>query len=155
MKPIHLAYIVAQKVRVTWRRAFQIRTRGVKAVVLRNDAVLLIRHSYQSSDMFMLPGGGIDRGETAVAAGIREVREESGCALVNVREHGLFISRTEGWPNHITVVVGETRDTPRADGRELLEATFFPLEALPDNVSAASLRRIIEVRDGLPPADNW
>lgn len=155
MKPIHLAYIAAQRLRVAWRRALQVRTRGVKVVVLQGDAVLLIRHSYQSPDLYMLPGGGVDRGETDVQAGIREVREETGCRLNDVREHGAFISNNEGWPDHITVVVGTTTDTPLADGRELLEATFFPLDALPANVSAASLRRLIEVRDSLPPADTW
>jgi 8-oxo-dGTP pyrophosphatase MutT (NUDIX family) len=155
VKPIHLAYIVAQKVRVAWRRAFQTRTRGVKAVVLCDDAVLLIRHSYQSPDTYMLPGGGVDRRETPVEAGLREVFEETGCTLTDVREHGLFISTSEGWPDHITVVVGRTTDTPKADGRELLEASFFPLDKLPDNVSPASLRRVIEIRDGLPPASAW
>lgn len=155
MKPIHLAYIVAQRVRVWWRRALQIRTRGVKAVVLRGNSVLLIRHSYQSSEIYMLPGGGVDRHENAVEAGVREVREETGCALVNVREHGLFVSTQEGWPDHITVVVGETSSAPMADGNEILEARFFPLDALPANLSPASLRRVTEVRDGLPPADAW
>ncbi|WP_017671207.1 NUDIX domain-containing protein [Blastomonas sp. AAP53] len=155
MKPIHLAYIVAQKLRVAWRRGFQVRTRGVKAVVLQGDSVLLIRHSYQSPDTYMLPGGGVDRRETPVEAGVREVREETGCTLAEVREHGLFISTSEGWPDHITVVVGTTTDTPVADGRELLEANFFPLGALPDTVSPASLRRILEVRDGQPPASAW
>ncbi|MFN3475032.1 MAG: NUDIX domain-containing protein [Blastomonas sp.] len=155
MKPIHLAYIVAQRVRLLWRRTFQIRTRGVKAVVLRGNSVLLIRHSYQAPDTYMLPGGGVDRHENAIEAGVREVREETGCALVNVREHGLFVSTQEGWPDYITVVVGETSSTPLADGREILEASFFPLNALPANLSPASLRRVTEVRDALLPADVW
>ena len=155
MKPIHLAYITAQKLRVAWRRAFQIRTRGVKAVVLQGDAVLLIRHSYQSPQTYMLPGGGVNARETPLEAGVREVREETGCSLQNAREHGLFVSTHEGWPDHITVVVGTTVDTPVADGRELIEARFFPLDALPETLSAASRRRIVEIRDGMPPADGW
>ncbi|MDM7957212.1 NUDIX domain-containing protein [Blastomonas sp.] len=155
MKPIHLAYIVAQRVRVWWRRTFQIRTRGVKAVVLRGDSVLLIRHSYQSPDTYMLPGGGIDRRERAMEAGAREVREETGCILTDMREHGQFVATSEGWPDHITVVVGQTTSAPVADGKELLEARFFPLNALPANLSPASLRGVKEVRDGLPPADAW
>lgn len=155
MKPIHLAFVVAQRLRAVWRRAFNVKAHGVKAMVLREDSVLLVRHSYQSQDTYMLPGGGIDRGETTIAAAIREVREETGCTLINVRVHGVFISTAEGWSNHITVVVGETADDPQADERELLEASFFPLDALPANTSPASLRRIIEVRDGLAPAAGW
>lgn len=155
MKPIHLAYIVAQRLRVWWRRTFQIRTRGVKAVVLRGNCVLLIRHSYQSPDTYMLPGGGIDRRESALDAAIREVLEETACVLTDIREHGDFVATSEGWPDYITVVIGSTSSDPVADGGELLEARFFPLNALPFNLSPASLRRVTEVRDGLLPAQQW
>ncbi|PXW75253.1 ADP-ribose pyrophosphatase YjhB (NUDIX family) [Blastomonas natatoria] len=155
MKPIHLAYTVAQRVRVLWRRAIGVRTRGVKAVVLKGDAVLLIRHSYQSSHLYMLPGGGVKRGETPIAAAIREVREETGCRLTGAREHGDFLTRAEGWSDHVTVVIGSTVDEPVADGREVIEARLFPMHALPPNVSDASLRRIAEIRDGRPPSGEW
>ena len=77
MTPLRLAYIVAHRVRLFFRRAFQIKTRGVKAVVLRGREVLLIRHSYFATDRFMLPGGGVGRKETVLAAGIREAFEET------------------------------------------------------------------------------
>ncbi|MBL0965775.1 NUDIX domain-containing protein [Blastomonas sp. UPD001] len=155
MTPLRLAYIVAHRVRLILRRLFQIRTQGVKAVVLRGREVLLIRHSYYATDRYMLPGGGVGRGETSVEAGIREVLEETGCRLESPRMHGEFLSHHEGFPDQITIVVGETRDDPRADPGELLEARFFPLDALPDALADASRRRIIEVRDGLPPSDRW
>jgi 8-oxo-dGTP pyrophosphatase MutT (NUDIX family) len=155
VKPIHLAYILAQRVRVFWRRTLGIRTRGVKAVVLKGEAVLLIRHSYQSSHLFMLPGGGVKRGESPINAALREVREETGCTLLQPRIHGDFLTRAEGWSDHVTVVVGQTLDHPVPDGRELIEASFFPLHGLPANVSAASLRRIVEIRDGLGPSGRW
>ena len=155
MTPLRLAYIVAHRVRLFFRRAFQIKTRGVKAVVLRGREVLLIRHSYFATDRFMLPGGGVGRKETVLAAGIREAFEETGCRLDNVYVHGDSISNSEGFPDHITVIVGETRDDPMPDAGELLEARFFPLDALPDALTDASRRRVIEIRDGLPPSGEW
>jgi 8-oxo-dGTP pyrophosphatase MutT (NUDIX family) len=155
MTPLRIAYIVAHRVRLFFRRAFQIKTRGVKAVVLRGREVLLIRHSYFATDRFMLPGGGVGRKETVLAAGIREALEETGCRLDNVYVHGDFVSNSEGFPDHITVIVGETRDDPMPDAGELLEARFFPLDALPDALTDASRRRIIEIRDGLPPSGEW
>ncbi len=155
MTPLRLAYIVAHRVRLVFRRLFQIRTRGVKAVVLRDGEVLLIRHSYHATDRFMLPGGGVGRGETALQAGIREVLEETGCRLADAREHGTFLSRNEGFPDEITIITGTTQDEPKADRGELLEARFFPLHALPDALTDASRRRVIEIRDGLPPSDAW
>jgi len=153
--PIRLAYIVAHQVRLAYRRLFRVRTRGVKAVVLRGDEVLLIRHSYFASDRFMLPGGGIGRGESALEAGVREVMEETGCRLIDQREHGVFVSRMEGFTDEITVITGTTTDTPQADGRELLEASFFPLNTLPLALTGPSLRRVVEVRDGLEPSREW
>lgn len=155
MTPLRIAYIVAHRVRLAWRRLFRVRTRGVKAVVLRGREVLLIRHSYGASDRYMLPGGGVGRKETPLAAGLREVLEETGCRLENVRVHGDFVSTLQGFTDHITIIVGETGDDPRADGIELIDARFFPLEALPGALADASRRRIVEVRDGLPPADSW
>lgn len=155
MTPLRLAYIVAHRVRLFFRRAFQIRTRGVKAVVLRDGQVLLIRHSYYATDRYMLPGGGVGRGETALQAGVREVLEETDCRLRDMREHGTFLSRHEGYPDKITIIVGTTSDEPKAAAGELLEARFFPLDALPDALIDASRRRVVEVRDGLPPSGEW
>jgi ADP-ribose pyrophosphatase YjhB (NUDIX family) len=153
---LHLAYRIAQKVRLVYWRLVKPRTYGVKVIALRGDShVLLVRHSYQSRDLFMLPGGGIHRGESVAAAAERELREETGCTLSDPRIHGAFFSSAEGARNHITVVAGAASGTPRVDGREILEAAFVPLHPLPANIAPATLRRLIEVRDGLPPAADW
>ncbi|GGB68630.1 NUDIX domain-containing protein [Blastomonas aquatica] len=156
MSAMHLAYRIAQKVRLVYWRIVKPRTHGVKIIAMRDDRhVLLVRHSYQSRDLFMLPGGGIHRGETVMAAAVRELREEAGCVLGAPCIHGEFFSSAEGARNHITVVTGSASGYPKADGREILEAAFVPLDALPGNIAPATLRRLIEVRDHLPPADSW
>lgn len=156
MKLVHLAYRVAQRARRIYWRIAKPTVHGVKVIVLGDDDhVLLVRHSYQSSDMFMLPGGGRNRHEDAMQAGAREVREETGCELRDIRLHGHFISTAEGAQNHITVLIGRTDGPATVDGREILEASFLPIHQLPANISPSTLRRLIEVRDGLPPADSW
>lgn len=156
MKPIHLAYRVAQALRRVYWHIVRPFIHGVKVVGLRDgDHVLLVRHSYQSSHLFMLPGGGLDRGENVTEGAARELREETGCVLRDNRVHGEFMSTAEGARNRITVVVGTVEGEPRVDGREIIEARFLPLYNLPDNIAPATLRRLIEVRDGLPPSDAW
>lgn len=156
MSALHPVYRIAQKVRLVYWRVFKPRTYGVKVVALGDGGtVMLVRHSYQSRDLFMLPGGGIHRGETVLAAAERELREETGCRLGNARIHGEFFSAAEGARNHITVVTGTASGEPCVDGREIIEAAFAPLDPLPANIAPASLRRLIEVRDGLPPAAEW
>lgn len=140
---------------IYWRIAKPF-THGVKVVALRADGhVLLVRHSYQASHLFMLPGGGLNKNESVADAAIREVREETDCVLRDVRLHGDFMTTAEGARNQVTVMMGLAEGTPEVDGREIIEARFLPLHNLPDNIAPATLRRLIEVRDGLPPSDAW
>ena len=49
----------------------------VAAVIVRDGAVLLIRHAKEGRTYWLLPGGGVDYGEPLGAALIREVKEET------------------------------------------------------------------------------
>ena len=37
-----------------------------------------------------------------------------------------------GWRNRIELVTGRTSGTPRPDGREIADAAFFSIDALPE-----------------------
>ncbi|MGC8832448.1 MAG: NUDIX hydrolase [Armatimonadota bacterium] len=56
-----------------------IRVRAV-AVVPRRSTILFLRHSHQDPEReyWVLPGGGVNPGESAVDAVLRELREEAG-----------------------------------------------------------------------------
>ena len=61
-----------------------IRRHGAYAILPRQDA-FLITYQGGSHNEFQLPGGGIDPGESPVAALHREVLEETGWTVSNVR----------------------------------------------------------------------
>lgn len=137
-------------------RALNLRTRGAK-VMLFNQAgeLLLVRNSYGSSELFTLPGGGIRRGETPQGAAAREAREEAGVDARELAHVSTHFSTAEGWRDTIYLFRGKTDQEPVADGREVMEARFFALDALPANVSGAALRRIAEHEGEREPDGSW
>jgi ADP-ribose pyrophosphatase YjhB (NUDIX family) len=115
-------------------------------VVARNAAghVLLVRHSYHHSAMWMLPGGGLARGESPMATAARELAEETGCTLTDAVHFADHLRDRGGWLNQIALVAGVAQGTPRADGRELEDAAFFAPDALPPTTSPAT-REMLEI----------
>lgn len=52
---------------------------GVRVIVLDDDnRMLLVRQQHEGNDIWMVPGGGIEEGESALQAASREVMEETG-----------------------------------------------------------------------------
>ncbi|HMT13588.1 MAG TPA: NUDIX domain-containing protein [Aestuariivirga sp.] len=132
-------------------------TLGVRVVVLEPEdgAVLLVRHSYAPGWIF--PGGGVERGEAIAEAARREVREEAGIVPEgDMALHGVFLNDAQFRGDHVAVLVVRAFSRqawqPTA---EIREARFFPVTALPEGASAGTVRRLDEIRKGLPAAERW
>lgn len=141
--PLHrTALRLAHRLRARWWRLSGKRLVGVRVIAF--DAagrVLLVRHSY-GSDKWMLPGGGIGRGEAPLAAGIRELAEETGCRLDHAREIDCHDEPLAGTVNRVHLIAGHAVGRVRPDGREIVECRAFAPEALPDNMPAAFGRNL-------------
>lgn len=132
------------------------RTSGAKVMV--DDAegrLLLVRNRYGRTDRWVLPGGGIKRGEAPADAGVREVREETACYVTDLKAIGVFQSKAEGRRDTVHLFRGKTTDTPVADGFEIAEARFFAPDALPDGLSPATKRRIDELAGRRTVTGRW
>jgi ADP-ribose pyrophosphatase YjhB (NUDIX family) len=126
-------------------KVLRVPTRGVKVMVVNAAGeLLLIRNSYGRTDLWLLPGGGIRPWETPEAAARREVNEEVGCALTDLAFVSRHDSNAEGKKDRIHLFRGTPVGEIEADGREVEEAAFFPLDALPSGLSEATRRRIDE-----------
>jgi len=132
--PLHRAFLrIAQRIRL---RVWGLLRREVRGChVLAFDAegrVLLVRHSYHEPGRWLLPGGGLARGEDPASTGARELAEETGCQLADALWIATDVRTVHGgWRNRVELIVGTTGGEPRPDGREIAEAAFFRLEALP------------------------
>jgi 8-oxo-dGTP pyrophosphatase MutT (NUDIX family) len=134
--PLHRRlYRVAYWARSLWWRTLRPTVHGCRVVALDSQGrVLLIRQSYGSS-AWVTPGGSIDRGEDPVATAGRELGEETGCTLADARKVSQLLERPLGAHNVVHVVVGRASGTPVPDGREVDEARWFALDALPPDIS--------------------
>lgn len=108
--------------RPLWPRA------AASAAVLRGDAVLLVeRGKGAAAGLWSLPGGHIEPGETAAAAALREVAEETGVAADVVALAGV----------HDVIL--------RSDGGEL--RAHYVLAVYAARWRAGEARALTEVRD--------
>lgn len=131
-------YRVAFWARSLWWRTLRPTVQGCRIVALDDqDRVLLIRQSY-GSNAWTTPGGSMGRGEDPVACAMRELIEETGCTLHDPRKVEQSLERPLGAYNVVHVVVGRARGTLKADHREVDEAGWFALDALPLDVSPST-----------------
>ena len=137
-------------------RLLRLKTCGVKVLLVnRANEILLIRNSYGRSDLWVLPGGGVGRRETPERAARREVKEELGLDVPLLAFVSAHYSRSEGKSDTIHLFTGEAPGEAEPDGVEVEEAAFFAPDALPDNVSPATLRRISEHLGRRRPDGSW
>ncbi len=132
-------------------------TLGVRGLVVDPESrVLLVRHTYVPG--LYLPGGGVERGETMLQALARELQEEGGVRLLGAPTlQGVYLNRNASPRDHVALYVVRDfhHDGPRAPDSEILEAAFFPLDALPQDTTPATRARIAEALAGEPVSPYW
>jgi 8-oxo-dGTP diphosphatase len=136
--------------RIYWRAAHP-RTHGALVALWWQGQVLLVQNSYVS--FRSLPGGAVQRNESARAAAVRELREEVGIVIdgANLRPVVDEVHEWEGKLDHVEIfeLVVQEQPTIRVDNREVVSAAFYaperalqlPLFPLIRNAIAARVTR--------------
>lgn len=141
----------------TWWRFQRPMTLGVRGAVVDGEGrVLLLRHTYTPG--WHMPGGGVEKGETALLALQRELVEEAGVdaqaediRLVSVHANSGF------FPNdHVLLFrIDRWRQVKATQRGEIAETGFFAPAAVPEETTAATRRRLAELFDGQAISPHW
>lgn len=137
-------------VRISWR-IFHPITLGVRVILVHDEQVLLVKHTYRQGWFF--PGGGIKRGETLEAAARREALEEAGATVRELGLLGLYSSFAESKSDHVAVYTSTAFEITAGHDDEIAAVQWFPVNALPSDLSPGSRRRLQEfLKSSRPPS---
>lgn len=139
-----------------WWRIQRPMTLGVRGLVRDSGGgVLLVKHTYTPGWHF--PGGGVERGETALLSLMRELEEEAGVrptaapALIGV------FANARNFPNdHVLLFeINAWTKIPATARGEIAERRFFSLDDLPPDVTKGTQRRLDEIAGSAPRSEEW
>jgi len=107
----------------------------VAGILVRDDKILLVRHEKNGKSYWLIPGGGVDFGETAGEALVREYREEVGLEV----EVGKLVLVQDSIPpnrhrqvlNLYFLVASQGTEIKVTQDAVLKDAAFYTLKEFP------------------------
>ena len=112
---------------------------AIIVAVLRGDKILLARGPNWRENYFSLVAGYVDVGESIEDAVAREVKEEVGLDIKNIRYY-----KSQPWPFSGSMMIGYIADADDnqsilIDNNEIAEAAWFPRDNLPNHPNERSI----------------
>lgn len=112
---------------------------AVIVAIISNDKILLARNTNFEGNWFSLIAGYSDIGESLEETLVREVREEVGLEIRNIRYY-----KSQPWPLSGSMMIGfvaeaDENQTIVVDGKEIAEAAWFRRGELPNHSSLISI----------------
>lgn len=134
-------------------KIFKIETFGVRTMILKDNKILLIKHRY--GKFWIMPGGGINKGEKPEDAAIRETKEEVGIIVEKIDFRlGYYKNTTGGKNDNISCFVAtqthqiENFKRTFINFLEVENSGWFNIDDLPEGTSLPTRSRIKEFLAG-------
>jgi NAD+ diphosphatase len=113
---------------------------AVIVLVEQGHKILLVRNANNPVGRFSIVAGFVETGESLEQAVVREIREEVGIEISDLRYYG-----SQPWPFGRSLMVGfyarYAGGHIRVDGVEIAEANWFALDQMPDLPAPISIAR--------------
>lgn len=130
------------------------KTVGARALVLNDQKVLLVKHTY--SPGWYTIGGGVEKGESTLEAMTREIYEEAGIRATTTPElFHVYHNQRDGRDDYIAFYIIHKFTQETVSSPEILALEWFELDDLPEDVSPATRRRIAEYLKKQEVTDKW
>ncbi|MBI2766094.1 MAG: NUDIX domain-containing protein [Chloroflexi bacterium] len=143
------AYIAAYRAqRLRWWATRPV-VLGVRVLLIADGEVVLVRHTYRPG--WFLPGGSVKRGESLEAAARREVAEETGLEVREIRLMSVSFVQVEGRSDHVAQFASESF-VPIAGAKpspEIAEVRRFPVVSLPPGIDRGAAEQVANFASGL------
>lgn len=151
------------------------KTVGARALVLRDNEILLVRHTYNQG--WYSIGGAVDSGETPLQALTRELKEEVGIHLTGKPIlFGVYYNNCQHRDDYVVMYLvkdfscekeseeecekeyekdKEVNNDKKENDFEIAEKRWFSLDHLPSELSPGTQRRIHEYLSKTSPTEQW
>lgn len=152
---IQLEPVITPLFRAWWRlrRPMTLGVRGLASDT--QGRVLLVRHTYAKG--WHLPGGGVEHGESAREAVIREMAEEAGVEATEPPQlFGAYSNHANFNHDHVILYrIHRWRPCPTRENGEIAERAWFAPDALPEAVTRGTRRRLAEAFEAAEISAHW
>lgn len=109
-----------------WYALLRKKTVGARGLVIQDDQILLITHTYQKG--WCTIGGGVNRGESPLQAAVRELYEEAGVIIQgNPELFGVYHNTSDWRDDYVALYVVKDFLIEDVKSSEIAEKGGFPL----------------------------
>lgn len=132
---------------------FKPKTNGVKVIIEYGEEILMIKNTY-GKDVWTFPGGAVERNEKPEDAAIREVQEEIGISITQLKTIGNLLNTREYKRDTVFCYIALVKNkTVNFNTSEIKETKWFNKNQLPVDTSLIS-KEIISLwrTNNLPPS---